>query len=33
MDGWPRDMLIEWNEDGALVRVEPDSAALHTLLA
>ncbi|MDR5808238.1 formimidoylglutamate deiminase [Caballeronia sp. LZ019] len=26
-DGWRRDVLIEWNDDGALVRVEADSTA------
>jgi formimidoylglutamate deiminase len=26
-DGWRRNVLIEWNDDGALTRVEPDSAA------
>ncbi|BAN25068.1 formimidoylglutamate deiminase [Caballeronia insecticola] len=26
-DGWQRDVLFEWDENGALVRVTPDSAA------
>ncbi|VXB18238.1 N-formimino-L-glutamate deiminase [Burkholderia sp. 8Y] len=25
-DGWRRNVLFEWNDDGALTRVEPDSA-------
>lgn len=26
-DGWRRNVLLEWNDDGTLVRVAPDSAA------